>query len=156
MHRYSINSSLECLVDSNGNQMLLLDLHESHHQKIMIFKTEQYFKSKNKTLNSYLYEKIQRSNKTKKIVKNLWIEMARYPLSPSEQQESILNTFESYSQFATIDKHLYLGDYFDWFTNMKIQNGVSYQLVKGDLVIGKPFGIGVIARGVNLIYSRIF
>lgn len=48
-----------------------------------------------------------------------------------------------------------IGDTFEWFTDIQIQNGIQYQLHKNDLHFKKPLGVGVITNKNCILYSRI-
>lgn len=48
-----------------------------------------------------------------------------------------------------------MGDRFEWFTDIQIQNGIAYRLKEGDVCLKKPLGVGVITNKNILIYARI-
>ena len=50
---------------------------------------------------------------------------------------------------------MYIGDSIDWFTDIQIQNGLNYDIQKGDVVIPKPMGVGVVTTNGGLLYSRV-
>lgn len=49
--------------------------------------------------------------------------MIRYPSNPTEQDSLYLHTFAT-DEFASINKHLYISDYLDWYSDIQIQNGL--------------------------------
>lgn len=50
---------------------------------------------------------------------------------------------------------MYIGDCFDWFTDIQIQNGLKYEVHKEDVVMTKPLGIGVVTNAGGLLYCRV-
>jgi hypothetical protein len=48
-----------------------------------------------------------------------------------------------------------MGDIFDWYTDIQIQNGFQYRPSKGDLHMTRPLGIGVITSKDWMLYARI-
>jgi hypothetical protein len=57
--------------------------------------------------------------------------------------------------FDSINKELLIGDTFDWYTDIQIQNGIQYAIEKGDLHLKLPLGIGIITNKNWVLYSRI-
>ena len=50
---------------------------------------------------------------------------------------------------------MYVGDSCDWFTDIQIQNGLQYDLLKGDVVISRAVGVGVVTNTGALLYCRV-
>jgi hypothetical protein len=65
-----------------------------------------------------------------------------------------LSTFRVHD-FDSIKKEVLLGDTFDWFTDMQIQNGIQYHIQKNDLHFKMPLGVGVITNKNWILYCRI-
>ena len=66
----------------------------------------------------------------------------------------MLNTYRV-NDFDSIKKQLLIGDTFDWFSDIQIQNGVQYVMHKNDLHLKMPLGVGVITNKNWIIYSRV-
>lgn len=50
---------------------------------------------------------------------------------------------------------MYIGDSLDWFTDIQIQNGLKYDILKGDVVIPRPMGVGVVTTSGALLHCRV-
>jgi len=80
--------------------------------------------------------------------------MIRHPYNPNQQEQLSLKT--SYCpEFETINKEMYIGDSLDWFTDIQIQNGLKYEIQKGDVVMPKPMGVGMVTSSGGLLYCRV-
>ena len=80
--------------------------------------------------------------------------MLQFPSKGGERQQHYLNTSRCLD-FKSIKKDLLMGDRFEWFTDIQIQNGIAYRLKEGDVCLKKPLGVGVITNKNILIYARI-
>lgn len=57
---------------------------------------------------------------------------------------------------SSIKKDLLIGEQVEYFCSMEMQNGVRYERTKMDLVIEKPFGMGILSgEERDMIYGRI-
>lgn len=57
--------------------------------------------------------------------------------------------------FDSIKKELLIGDTFDWYTDIQIQNGIQYAKEQADLHLKLPLGVGIITNKNWILYSRI-
>lgn len=80
--------------------------------------------------------------------------MIRHPSKPTEKESLYLQTFAT-NEFASINKHLYISDHLDWYTDIQIQNGLDFIFGKGDLYLARPLGIGVMTNSGSVLYCRI-
>ena len=83
----------------------------------------------------------------------MWIEMARSN-SEAEANGRFLKTFKT-DEFERIGKTLYVGESFEWFTEIHIQNGLTFKQQAGDVVLNHPLGIGVLTSGGWVVGCRI-
>ena len=50
---------------------------------------------------------------------------------------------------------MFVGDSVEWFTDIQIQNGLKYEFQRGDVMVGKPLGVGVMTNSGALLYCRV-
>ena len=80
--------------------------------------------------------------------------MMRYPYNYSEREQFMLSTYRV-NDFDSIKKQLLIGDTFDWFSDIQIQNGIQYAMQKNDLHLKMPLGVGIITNKNWIIYCRV-
>ena len=79
----------------------------------------------------------------------MWIPMNRYPHKYVERQDLFMSTHRL-MDLKEIKKELIVGEFFEWFCDMQMDNGVKYKTyeekrLKNSIMIDKPLGMAVLA-----------
>ena len=120
-----------------------------------MFDAKPFLELQEKDLSSYLLDCLQRNKNGwgKKYVENMWIEMMTSS-SQNESERRYLNTFRT-DEFACVGKSLYVGESFEWYTDIRIQNGVTFKKTPQDVFLNRPLGVGVVTSGGWVVGCRV-
>lgn len=81
--------------------------------------------------------------------------MFRHPKKFTKRQDIFEASFRT-QDFETIQKDLIIGESSSFFFDMKMKNGIKYEVKKLDILFEKPFGIALLSKdNKNIFYAKI-
>jgi hypothetical protein len=95
-------------------------------------------------------------NQIDRVVNHLWIPMNRFPAKYKEREEVFMHTVRVLD-LVPLKMDVLLGEKFEWFCNMEMENSIKFERHESDCGVDFPFGVGIVAtRTRTVLYARVF